>query len=174
MRAQKKKTCFISAHRVHLSNDQLKQGQRYFKLIHPTEEEERIRFSVTLALNAFLSTAFDIDEFKNIIYKVLDRPSIWSVITQFGVNRGLWYDPQNVHPVDIKYLGINLPAYEQPLQLDLNGKAALLAKIIMTAAQPPLQNCAGIVEIYAEHPVKHENKLVIQLIAARPSDLDNP
>ena len=61
-----------------------------------------------------------------------------------------------------------MQAYEQPLQLDLNGKAALLAKIIMTAAQPPLQNCAGIVEIYAEHPVEHENKFINRLIAARP------
>jgi hypothetical protein len=93
-----------------LSKNQLKQGQRYFKLIHPTEEEESIRFNVTLALNAFLSAAFDVDEFRDIIYKVLERPSIWSVISGFGVSRGLWYDPQNVHPVDTKYLGINLPA----------------------------------------------------------------
>jgi hypothetical protein len=55
----------------------------------------------------------------------------------------------------------------------LNGKVALLAKIIMTSAHPPLQNCAGIVAIYAENPVKHDNKLVIQLIAARASE-DNP
>ena len=79
------------------------------------------------------------------------------------------YDPRDVHPINTNYLGINLPTYEMPIQLNLNDKVSLKAKIIMVAPHPPLQVCAGIVEIDAEHPVNHENKLLIQLIAARTS-----
>jgi hypothetical protein len=41
--------------------------------------------------------------------------------------------------------------HEQPIRLVLNGEPALNASIIMTEAMPPLQNCAGIVKIYAEN-----------------------
>jgi hypothetical protein len=152
---------------VPLSKEQLEKGQKYFDLIHPTESEERIRFSVTLALDAFLSAALKIKDFSNLLNKVLNRPTIWSVISNFGVDRGLMYNPADVKPFDINNIGINLPAYEQPIRIDLNGKPALNARIIMTEARPPWQACAGIVKIYAENPVDHDVKLVMQVIAAR-------
>ena len=152
-----------------LTSDQLAQGKRFAKIIHPTEEEERIVFSVTFALNAFLSAALEIDDFNRLINLVLNRPSIWSIVSELGVDRFLNYDPGNVRPIDASHLGLHLPAYELPLRLDLNGSPALRATIIMTAARPPLQTCAGIVEIYAENPMNRGDRLLIQLIAARRS-----
>ena len=151
------------------TSDQLEQGKKFAAIVHPTEEEERIVFSVTFALNAFLSAALKIDDFNSLINHVLDRPSIWSIITKLGVNRFLNYNPGNVRPFDAEHMGISIPAYELPLRLVLNGSDALLAEIVMTAAQPPLQTCAGIIEISAENPVDHEERLLIQLVASRHS-----
>ncbi len=151
---------------VPLTKDQLEKGQKYFDLIHPTEYEERVRFSVTLALDDFLSATLKINDFSNLLNEVLNRPSIWSVISNLGVSRGLLYNPAEVKLIDAKDIGINLITYEQPIRLTLNGQAALNAFIIMTEARPPLQTCAGIVKIYAEDPLDNIKKLIIQLIAA--------
>jgi hypothetical protein len=150
-----------------LTNEQLKKGEQFVKAVHPAEDEERIVFSVTFALNAFLSSALEIDDFSSLVDPVINRPSIWSVISKFGVNRFLKYSPGDVKLYDAGYLGINLPAYELPLKMFLNNTLALQAAIIMTSSRVPLQTCGGIVSVYAEHPLNHENKLVIQLAAAR-------
>jgi len=150
-----------------LSKDQLEKGKRFVNLIQPTEDEERTIFSVSFALNAFLSAALDIDEFSDLVDCVLNKPSVWGVLSHFGVRRFLNYDVSTVHSVDASYLGVNMPAYRMPLRLRLNDEVALAAVITMTAATPPLQTCAGIIEVYAEHPVDPGKRLLIQLIAGR-------
>ena len=150
-----------------LSNDQLENGKRFVNLIHPTEEEERTVVSVSLALNAFLSASLEIDEFSDVVDKVLEKPSLWGIVTSFGVRRFLRYDVSTVRPVDASYLGVSMPAYSMPLRVLINDNVALQAVITMTAARPPLQTCAGIIEVYAEHPVDRGKRLLIQLLAGR-------
>lgn len=124
-------------------------------------------FSVSFALNAFLSAALDIDEFSDVVDHVLNKPSVWGVISHLGVHRFLNYDVSSVSPVDASYLGISTQAYRMPLRLLLNNEVAMRAVITMTVATPPLQACAGIVEVYAEHPLDPGKRLLIQVIAGQ-------
>jgi hypothetical protein len=59
-----------------LNNNQLQKGEQFVNVIHPAEDEERIVFSVTFALNAFLSSALEIDDFSDLVDYALNRPSI--------------------------------------------------------------------------------------------------
>ena len=150
-----------------LSKDQLEKGKRFVKTVRPTEDEERTVFSVSAALNAFLSAALDLDRFSDVLDCVLDKPSFWEILSGFGVHRFVNYDVSTVRSMDASYLSITMPAYRMPIRLVLNGNTALQAVITMTEARPPLQACAGIIEVYAEHPTSPGKRLLIQLIAAR-------
>jgi hypothetical protein len=150
-----------------LTEDQLNQGKKFIDLIHPTEEEERTVFSVSFALYAFLSSALKIPDFKEVVECVLEKPSLWSIVTKLGLHAFLKYDVSTVRTFDAGFLGVPKPAYAMPVQLFFNDELAVHATMVMTAARPPLQTCAGIVEVYAEHPTDPSKRLLIQLVAAR-------
>ncbi len=147
-----------------VSESNLEKGKPYTRIVHPTDGEERMIFSVYFALNSFYSAAMAIDEFKDIVYQVIDLP-IWSIITRFRLSSNINYS-YDVHTFNASSLGIVNNAYEQPLKLSFNGKMALKASIVMTKPRPPLKACAGIVVLYAEHPVDKDKNLLIQLISA--------
>jgi hypothetical protein len=151
-----------------IPENDLEKGKPYARIVHPTNDEERIIFSVYFALNSFYSAAMAIDEFKDITYQVIDLP-IWSIITKFRLSNNINYSSDDVHTFNASSLGIVGNAYEQPLKLLLNGKMALKASIVMTKPHPPLKACAGIVVLYAEHPVDKDKSLLIQLISAYKS-----
>lgn len=150
-----------------ISESNLEKGKPFTEIVYPTVDEERILFNVGFALNSFYSAAMEIDDLRKILYKVIDNSSIiWSAISNFGIRRTLNNDPSKVNSFDANGFGLEIQAYEQPLKLFINHKLELKASIIMTEPLPPLQVCAGIVEIYAEHPVDKDNRLLIQLISA--------
>lgn len=144
----------------------LEKGKSYTKIVNSTYEEEQIGFNVYFALKSFYDAAMDIDEFKDILYEVIDKPSVWSIISKAGLRTYINYNPSDVHPFNADNLGMKFPAYDQPLTLLFNGKLALNAAIIMTKSHAPLKACAGIIGLYAEHPVEKEKRLLIQLISA--------
>jgi hypothetical protein len=150
-----------------LSGDQLEKGKRFLNTVQPTEDEERTVFSVSAALNAFLSAALDINEFSDVADCVLNKPSFGGIISGFGVHRFLSYDVGTVRSMDAGYVRITMPAYRMPLRLLLNHETALQAVITMTAARPPLQTCAGNIEVYAEHPLDPGKRLLIQSIVTK-------
>ncbi len=150
-----------------LSAEQLEKGKRFTTLIHPPPEEERLVVGVSFALREFLRSALEVDAFKDVLFQVMVKPSLWSLVTGFGANAFLQYDQEDVRPVDGRALGLASPAYALPLKLHFNGKLALRATLVMTEARPPLQASAGIVAIASEHPTEAGKKLLIQMIAAR-------
>ena len=144
------------------SENQLEKGKTYTRIVHPTDEEERIGLDFYFALRSFYDAAMTINDFKKTANKVMDMPLL-SII--FGNNFRLMIDTNSeVHSFDAEGLGIKTPAYEQSLKLVINGNVSSRASIIMTEPRPPLNLCAGIVSLYAEHPEKKENRLSIQLI----------
>ena len=149
-----------------ISKKNLEKGKSYIRYTNATYEEEQRVFNVSFALKSFYAAAMEIKEFREIVYKVMDKPSGWSAITHFGLRPFLRYASADVQPFDAKGLGIDFPAYELPLQLFLNDKLAFKSSIIMTESRPPLQACAGIVVTYIEHPVEKGKSLLIQLISA--------
>ncbi len=149
-----------------ISENDIEKGKSFIKIVHPTDEEERIGFDFYFALRSFYDAAMAIDEFKEIVYKVINKPSIWSIITNPGISTNINYYFTDVHPFKAGGFGIEFPVYEQPLRLFFNGKIALRASIIMTKPRSPLKACAGIVGLYAEHPIDKDKRLLIQLISA--------
>ncbi len=147
--------------------DQLEKGKKFASIVHSTDEEERVVFSVAFALNVLMRVALDIDDFSNVVDQIAERPSVWSVISRMGVHQSLRYSAGDVRARDPSRMGLTLPAYEQPVRLELNGRPALRATILLKEPVPPLQLCAGIVEVYAEHPADPGKRLLIQLVASR-------
>lgn len=148
-----------------ISESDLEKGQPYSE--YATDEEERLIFNVGFAFDTFYSAAMAVDELKQIVDKVIEKPSISSIISNgVRIRRFISFNPEEVHFFNANSLGIENQAYEQPLKLFLNHKIALKASIIMVGPRPPLQVCAGIVALYAEHPVEKGNRLLIQLFSA--------
>ena len=162
----KMRDLFYKASSKPISESELEKGTPFVKIIHPTDEEERIGFNIYFSLRSFYDAAMAIDEFKKILNNVLDKPSKMSFILNPGLRANINYYFTDVHLFNADGFGVEFPAYEQPLQLSFIGKIALRASVIMTKPYAPLKTCAGIVELYAEHPVDQEKRLLIQLISA--------
>lgn len=146
----------------------LEKGRRFKTLIRPTAGEERIVFSVSFALNEFLRAALKVPAFRRTVDEVMDKPSLWSVLTAFGAHQFLDYDPRNVRKIAAAAYPFPLPTYELPVKLSYNAKLAVRAALVMSGARPPLEACGGLVLVYAEHPRDPDRQLLIRVLACRP------
>jgi hypothetical protein len=59
------------------------------------------------------------------------------------------------------------PVYHLPMVLELNNQPALNITLVVTAPQPPLLTCGGIIGMLAERPGDKENYLTLRIISAR-------
>lgn len=148
------------------SAEQLEKGRWFAALISP--EEEQVTFGVYFALQAFLEAARSIREFDDILLQTAARPSAWSVAARLGiVGSRLNYDCRDIRVVAAPRAEGPRPSYELPVRLFLNDQLALKATLTVAAPRGPLQTCAGIVGLAAEHPANAGTRLVIRVVAAR-------
>jgi hypothetical protein len=130
-------------------------------------EEERLAFSVFFALRAFYTAASEIPACREVLAQVVQKPSVWSIARNFGINTNFEYGWHQVSRMPDDAWPVSSPVYALPVKLALSGTPALKLSLAVTDTRPPLRHCAGIVGIVAEHPTDPTRRVLIHLLSAR-------
>ncbi|MBC7368599.1 MAG: hypothetical protein H7343_17610 [Undibacterium sp.] len=134
-----------------------------------TPEDERLAFSVYFSLNAYCSVAHEIPACRNVLERVLQKPSAWSVARKLGVGANFQYGWQEVPKLPESPAGARGPRFILPVRLSLNNQPTGIALLAITDTQPPLHNCAGLAAICTEHPTDKNKRLFVGLLSAHPA-----
>ena len=107
------------------------------------------------------------------MFKILDLPSLWSVLKRGGVSANFRMESKRIVPANPADWGLPARAslYHLPLVLELNNQPALNITLAVTSPQPPLLACGGIVGLRAERPEDKENYLILSIDSARCATL---
>ncbi|HXR04485.1 MAG TPA: hypothetical protein VN836_07240, partial [Verrucomicrobiae bacterium] len=141
-----------------------KDAQPTFK---PTPAEQRIIYGQYPALFSYVHTVSQTKGLNDLFFKVVELPSVWSMVRHLGMNFNLSADdsPARANPADW-----NLPAsaevYYYPWRLQLNGKPALKVTLVVTSPHPPLLICSGVVGVLAEKAGDDETYMTLRVINA--------
>lgn len=120
------------------------------------------------ALISFLGILQNDELLAGIMWQVVDKPSLWSVVTGFGVAMRLEAGLGRATNVeDVGLPGWSRPAVQFPLLLKLNDRHALDATITATDPWMPLGLCGGIVQVEATRPSDSSVRFTARLLAAR-------
>jgi hypothetical protein len=120
------------------------------------------------ACQSFFRTLRSNPATKDILYEVIALPSLWSVITNLGVNVSFEADFFAAERVRQGQLSnANRELWSVPCNLQLNGQPALLARIVAGPSGSPDAAAAGIFAIVGQHPSSPDRRLNVQLLGSR-------
>jgi hypothetical protein len=132
-----------------------------------SEAEEYEAYGAAYSLAEFLKVVLSSSELVDILWRVADKPSAWSIIKHGGsVAVGI---RSNEDPAVVDSASWALPRnalYRFPIVIDLNEKPALRCTLVVTDPHPPLLTCAGIIGIAAEPAENSDKRLEIRVVAA--------
>jgi len=133
------------------------------------EADSQLVIAAVFGMMSLLSVVQDDDVLADYFWQVIEKPSIWSVMTSLGVEASLSMPMQQSVPATI--LPPHLPppgrAFVVPVRIDVNGNAALLVDVIATDPARPYALCGGMVSAVARHPTRTDLHFDVQLLAAR-------
>jgi hypothetical protein len=132
-------------------------------------DEERSLAGAVPALLSFFNLAEHTEGLQDIVFKVVELPSVWSIAAHVGVKADLSMVSEEVRPASITGWGVpaSTQAYYLPLALTLNGRPALKVTLIATRPAPPILPCGGVLGFVAERPTDPDTYLTLRVISAR-------
>jgi hypothetical protein len=132
------------------------------------ENGERAFLEAMLAIIALLDVLRDDEALSDYFWQVIEKPSLWSVVTSFGIttNTTASFDKSIATTVPSP-LPATGRAFSAPLRIDVNGSPALFVDLLACDASRPYAICGGIVAAVARHPTRSDVTLRMQLVAAR-------
>jgi hypothetical protein len=132
-----------------------------------TLEEERALAGAAPALMSYFNVVQRTEGLSEILFELIDLPSMWSLLRRGGVNTNFRFANENLGPADDSAWNLGFPIYNLPLVLELNKHPALNITFVATAPRPPLLPCAGVVALLAEKPGHKETYLALRILSAR-------
>ncbi len=139
---------------------------------HINPAEERALAGSLPALLSYFKTAQEAPELLDILAKTLDRPSIWSLLWHGGISSTEFrWDATRIAPADASAWQVSghPAAYYCPMTLLLNHHPSLDLTLVVTAPQPPLLSCGGVLGVLAEKPGDKQIYLTLRIVSARLS-----
>jgi len=135
----------------------------------PTPAEQRAVCATIPALMSYFEIVQYTDGLKSLLYKLVDMPSLWSMIKNRGVSVNFSFGdglaPSPANPADW-----NLPAsssvYYFPWLVRLNGQPAMRITLVATSPRPPLLICGGVVGVLLERIGDDETCMTMRLVSA--------
>ena len=149
---------------------EIKRSRKVATELQITPTEERALAAWYPAMMAYFNAVGETPNLDTILLKVLNLPSLWSIVKHRGVSAGMWFDLDDIRPVTLPAkwnLPTDSPVYALPLSVELNGQPAINATLLITDPRPPLLGCGGIVGFIAENPLDKQNYMTLQVISAR-------
>lgn len=134
-----------------------------------SEADERAIAGFAPALMALLQAIQSTPGLREILWEVLEKPSLWSFVKRAGKTQiGLDLDGNNtvgaLAPAAMPAAPI---AYRMSPTLTINDKPGLLCSLFVASPRPPLLTTAGVLGIVAIAPTKPDLRLDIRVVASR-------
>jgi len=148
---------------------EIAKGRKLAEATHITSDDERALCGSCPALLSYFDFAHNTPGLQDICFKVVELPSVWSMIRHVGVTANLTFQTENFRGADAFAWDSagNGPAYYFPMSLELNKQPALRLTFVVTSPKSPLLGCGGIVGMLAEKPDEKETYLTFRVISAR-------
>ncbi len=148
---------------------QAAEGRRFADGLALTLDEERAMAGAFPALFSYFDVIEHTEGLEEIMLRVIQKPSIWSLIGHLGVRANLLIDSKHFAPADARAWAVpgGPPAYDFPMQLQLNDQLALRVTFVVTSPRPPLLTCGGIIGMLAEKPGDPQTYLTLRVVSAR-------
>jgi hypothetical protein len=151
------------------SDSEIAKGRKLAEDAQISADDERALCGACPALLSYCNCAQHTPGLQDIFFKVVQTPSVWSVVRHMGVSANLTVrtdlfraaDPFAWEPSG------GTPVYYFPIFLELNGDPALRLTMVVAGPKPPLLACGGIVGMVAEKPGEKETFLTLRVISAR-------
>lgn len=148
---------------------QAAEGRQLAEVLGVTPAEERALGGMFPALFSYFQVVQHTQGLEAMMLRVIDKPSLWSVVRHLGVSVNLVLDSEHLSPADTaSWPSLARPsAYYFPMRLELNHRPALRATFVVTNPRPPLLSCGGVIGMLAERPGDKETYLTLRIISAR-------
>ena len=145
------------------------QNQKVADRLQLTAGEQRAMAGAIPAMLSYFEVVGETPHLEKLMYKVVDLPSVWSVVGHLGVKVDLDIDSKHFAPAEVEPWGVPTrpPVYYLPMVFRLNRRPGLLLSLAVTTPHPPLLACGGIVGILAEKPGEAGTYLTVRVISAR-------
>lgn len=143
-------------------------GRQQAAALGLTPERERATFGAMPALREFFGVMSRTPGLQDILKAVIDVPW-WSIIKRGG-DAPIAIMPQFRYAEECAATSFKLgerKVYALPFQLSISGKPALVGKLAVTTAQPPLLTGAGIVGVTAWAPDGQGPRVMLQVLSAQ-------
>jgi len=145
----------------------------------PAEEAAPLRRAYVHSFAALLTLFRTLEQneaMAGILWKVIEKPSMFSVLMRGGVSIGL--DPRlDRLGADSRSAGEAAPGAQllrMPIDLAINDRPALQAILAVVPSECPLRAAAGVIAIDGRHP-RHADRVVrVRLLASRRGPVPKP
>lgn len=141
-----------------------------------TAEDERALFAVVPALLEFFVVTSRTPGVNEILMSVIDLP-MWSILTRGGRLPAIAFENLGMTerlPVDGWGLPADLELYQTSYTLRLNDRPAMVLRLAVAPARPPLVASAGVVGLAAGRPDGKGPRLMIRVLGARLAQDSQP
>jgi hypothetical protein len=154
---------------THPDKATIEKSRKLAEMTGITEAEERAIGGSIPALVSYFGMVQHVEALHDIMLKVVDLPSIWSIIWKRGVSANLLFETEHWRAADLASwkLPSDGPVYLAPMNLELNKHRALDVTLVVTSPRPPLLPCGGVVGFIAQNPAEQEIYLTLQIVSAR-------
>lgn len=139
--------------------------------VHLTSDEERALSGMIPALLSCSDIARQTGGLNDVFLKIMNMPSVWSVLWNMGVQTSMEVQSDRVASADPAKWGLppHTPVYYFPMLLDMNNDDAFNVILVVTTPRPPLLACGGVVGLLAEKTGDKETYLSLRIVSARSS-----
>jgi hypothetical protein len=149
---------------------EVERDRRQLEPYHLTVDDRRSFAGMVPAFAEFLGIVRNTPGLQEILWQVLERPSVFDLIRHLG-NENPDFTVDNAEAVDSEDLFGPDPARRQPAQLmvvtlDFSGKPVLRIGLLAVAPRPPLEVTAGVLAAAAWGPSHPERVVVVRVVSA--------
>ncbi len=133
-------------------------------------EAARQMFGGFATLTAFLRIIRENELLSSMLWKIIDRPSVFSILFHGGVSLSLNAQLTNAKTLPDSHLGgelSRLSGYRTTLRLSANGSPVLDAIVWVTEPESPYRLSGGIVAIEGFRPSDPKVRFRMEILAAR-------
>ncbi|MBE2214374.1 MAG: hypothetical protein IAE82_10925 [Opitutaceae bacterium] len=145
--------------------------ERFVAAAGLTDADERAIAATVPALGEFARVIAGTPGLREVLFAVVEKPSIWSVLTRFGrLETDFRFRSGEVVPsaeAPLGFAGIGR-CFVVPFTFSINGEPALECSMLVTEPRPPLRMCGGIVAVVADVPGRSDVRLIVRVLASRP------
>lgn len=104
---------------------------------------------------------------QDLLFRVVDQPSLWSIVTHLGVGVVVKWEATKAPPAPVAVDGFAGEVRTWPFELQVNGDTASWVTMLVSQPHGGTRVCGGLVGAIAQHPTDQGRLAVVRLLATR-------